>query len=385
LNEGLADYSKTRHHNFSVSGGTSNVRYYGSFGTQRDDGININSKTSYDRYNLRANIDYTINDYLSLGLDISGSQENRMYPSFTTNSIWFMLLRGYPTEHATYPNGLPGPDIENGLHGIVSASDASGFDDDKRYRSNNILSASLKIPGVEGLSLSGYYAYDLYFQNRKLFQTPYTLYQLDRASYLAAGNTGREDGSDFLIGTLKAYPEPRLTDYSNNSQRNTINVKLDYSNSFNGAHNINAFVAYEQHEFDEHGIEAFRRYYVSTLLPYLFAGGDAAKDNTSTVGLDASKNYFGRLSYDYQGLYMFQFSFRRDGSIRFSEEAGRWGNFPSVLVGWRPSQYDWWRNNLYFIDYFKLKASYGQMGNDLVSAFQYLASYGFGLGTIFGE
>ena len=382
--EALRDYSSTRQHNLSVTGGTQNLRYYSSFGTQFDDGIFTNGITNYNRYNLRANIDVRVNDYINLGLDVTGIQENRMYPTKSANSIFQGAIRMYPTQHALFPNGLPGPDIEYGDQPMVSASEQTGFDDDKRFRNNNLLTATIRIPGVEGLTLSGYYAYDMYIQQRKLFQKPWILYDLNVPAYLAAGNTGREDGSDFLVGTSKAFPEPRVTDYSANSSSRTANLKLDYTRSFEGGHNLSAFVSYEQNEFDQEGFQAFRRYFISDQLPYLFAGGDEEKNNSGWVGLDASQNYFGRLSYNFQETYLFQFSFRRDGSLRFSKDAGRWGNFPSVLVGWRPSEQDWWRNSLGFIEYFKLRASYGQMGNDLVDAFQYLTSYGFSRGYTLG-
>lgn len=382
--ESLRDYSSTRHHNLSVTGGTQNLRYFSSFGTQFDDGIYTNSNTSYNRYNLRANIDVRVNDYINLGLDVTGIQENRSYPTKSAGAIFQGMIRMYPTKHALFPNGLPGPDIEYGDQPMVSASDATGFDDDRRFRSNNLLTAAIRIPGVEGLSLSGYYAYDVQFRQRKLFQQPWVLYDLNEDAYRAAGNTGSEDGSAFLVGTSKAFSEPRVTNYSENHNSQTAHVKLDYTRSFTGGHNLSAFVAYEHREFDAEQFQAFRRYFVSTQLPYLFAGGDAEKDNSGWVELDANQNYFGRLSYDYEGTYLFQFSFRRDGSLRFSKDAGRWGNFPSVLLGWRPSEYDWWKNSVGFINYFKLRASYGQMGNDLVDAFQYLTSYGFNQGYTLG-
>ena len=92
-------------------------------------------------------------------------------------------------------------------------------------------------------------------------------------------------------------------------------------------------------------------------------------------------NYFGRLSYDYNSTYLLQFTLRRDGSLRFSKESGRWGTFPSLLMGWRMSNEDWWKNSLGFIDFFKLKTSWGQMGNDAVNPFQYLTMYEFSTGV----
>ncbi len=381
----LKDHSTTQHHGLSVSGGTKNVSYYGSFGSQFDDGIYTNSATSYKRYNLKVNLDIKVNEYLNIGINMSGIQENRMFPTRSSSSTFSTLVRMYPTQHALFPNGLPGPDLENGDQPMVSASSATGYDDDKRYRSNNILSASLKIPWVKGLTLSGYYAHDKYIQQRKLFEKPWTVYSLDKSPYLAAGNTGKEDGSDYLIATSVGHPEPRLTNYSEHSLSKTANIKLDYVKTINKDHNISAFISYEQNEYDLDGFSAFRRYFLSDKLPYLFAGGDAEKDNDEWVDLDSRMNYFGRFSYNFKEKYLLQFSFRRDGSLRFSKEAGRWGNFPSVLVGWRLSEEEWWQKKLGFINHFKLKASWGQMGNDLVDAFQYLASYGVATGAILGE
>ncbi|MBY5959650.1 TonB-dependent receptor [Membranicola marinus] len=380
----LKDFSSTRHHDLSISGGSESISYFASFGKQFDDGIYTNSLTSYDRYNVRANLDFKLNDYITIGLDISGIQENSIYPTKSASAIFRSLRRSYPTQAALFPNGLPGPDIEFGDQPMVSASDATGFDDRKEYRSNNVFSANIKIPWIEGLSASGYFAYDTYNRKRKLFQKPWTLYSFDKDSYLADGNTGIEDGSDYLVGTKRGFSEPRVTNYSNNNIAKTFNLKVDYNTTLAQNHNLSAFVAYEQYEGNSGGFTAYRRYFVSDRLPYLFAGGDEGKDNDESVGIGARQNYFGRVSYNFKETYLFQFSYRRDGSLNFSKEAGRWGNFPSVLVGWRPSQEAWWQNNIQFVNYFKLKASWGQLGNDIVSPFQYLTRYGFTTGVPLG-
>jgi len=380
----LADYSTDRRHNLSVSGGTKTVKYFGSFGKQFNDGIYKTSATSFNRYNFTANLDVKINEFLSIGINTLGSKEDRMYSTKSSSSIFSSLMRSYPTSAAIFPNGLPGPDIEYGDNPVVTPSFKTGFDDDKRYRSNNKFSATFRVPGVEGLSMESYYAYDIYFKERKLFQKPWVLYQLDEGAYLAAGNTGKEDGSAFLVGTSKAYSEPRLTDFYDDSQTSTFNFKINYDKTLNESHNISAFIAYENSEYKGKGIQAYRRYFISDQLPYLFAGGTDERDNNGWVSIDARENYFGRFSYNFEETYLFQFSFRRDGSLRFSEESGRWGNFPGVLAGWRLSNEDFWQDNVGFINFLKLKASWGKMGNDLVAPFQYLSGYAFGTGGIFG-
>lgn len=380
----LAKNSHTQSHDVAVSGGSKAVNYYFSFGTQQDDGIFKNSATSFNRYNVKATVDAKINNYLTLGFDFNGSQENRNYPSTDAGFNFEGALKSLPTSPAYYPNGLPGPDIAYGQNPVISSTSQTGFNDSKRYRLNNIFSASLKIPGVNGLSLSSYFAYDVNLGQRKLFQKPWILYQLDEPAYLAAGNTGTEDGSSFLIGTPKGTNDPFLRNYYDDANTRTWNIKADYTRSI-GNHNISAFVAYEASEYEGKGIDAFRRYFISDQLPYLFAGGDAEKNNSEFVEIDSRINYFGRVSYNYNETYLFQFSLRRDGSLRFSKESGRWGNFPSVLAGWNISKETFWQNHLKFANFFKLKASWGQLGNDLVAPFQYLSSYSLSTGYVFGS
>lgn len=370
-------YSQTSNQNVAISGGNKAVNYYVSFGSQSEGGIFKNSSTSFNRYNIKAAVEAKVNEYLTLGLDINGIQENRNYPSVSAGFNLDGAIKSLPTSPAVYPNGLPGPDIAYGQNPVVTVTDQTGFDNSKRYRANNIFSANLKIPGVTGLTLSSYYAYDINLGQRKLFQKPWTLYQLDEPAYLAAGNTGVEDGSAFLVGTPKGVPEPWLRDYYDDAKTKTFNIKADYTATINGVHNISAFAAYETSEYEGKGIDAYRRYFISSQLPYLFAGGNAEKDNSEFVSIDSRINYFGRLSYNYKETYLFQFSMRRDGSLRFSKESGRWGNFPGVLAGWKISNENFWKRNVHFINYFKLKASWGQLGNDLVDPFQYLSSYSF--------
>ena len=381
----LKKYSQTRNHDFSVNGGSKSVNYFVAFGTQFADGLYKNSAKSYNRYNLRANVDIKVNEYLNLGVDLFGAQENRMGGSVDAETIFNVTNQNKPTTVATFPNGLPGPGAFGPTYQPqLIATLQSGFDDDKRYYSNNKINATFKVPGLEGLSLSSYYAYDVFFGKRKFLEKPVSAYTLDEGAYLAAGNTGSEDGSAFLIATSDNF-DPRLRNYYDNTIAKTFNLKLNYDVVFNRNHNINAFVAYESSDYNAQGINAYRRYFISDQLPYLFAGGDAEKDNSEYVNIDSRINYFGRISYSFKETYLLQFAFRRDGSLRFSKESGRWGNFPSVLAGWRISNEDFWKEHVNFINSLKLKASWGQMGNDLVPPFQYLASYAFGTGGIYGS
>ena len=385
--ETLKKYSATRNHNLSVSGGTQAVAYYASFGSQFDDGLYKNSATNYKRYNLKANVDVKVNRFIRVGVDVTGSQEDHKSSPYSAAEVFQYARRQKPTDPAYYPNGLPAPDVEYGNQPVVMATSVTGLDDTKTYRINTILSATLTVPGITGLTLSGYYAYDKYFRQEKMFQTPFTLYALDKQGYLNAGNTGVEDGSAFITADDRKgpVPEPQLTDNYDESDSKIINLKVNYDKTIGGVHNISAFISMESSDFMSQGIEAYRRYFLSRQLPYMFAGGTTDWSNDGDVFIDSRLNYFGRVMYNFKETYLLQFSLRRDGSLRFSEESGRWGTFPSILAGWRISNEDFWKNNISFINYFKLKASFGQMGNDRVDAFQYLTRYAFNTGMVIGS
>jgi TonB-linked SusC/RagA family outer membrane protein len=382
--EAFKDYSNTRNHNISLSGGTQSVTYYGSFGSQIDEGIYTNSASYYKRYNLKAAVDAKVNKYISVGIDIIGSQENSMFPTRGESTIFSILRRSKPTDPAFFPNGLPGPDINWGDNPVVVSGFDPGYDNLKNYRLNTKMTVTLNVPGISGLTLSGYYAYDKYLTKRKLWEKPFTLYSLDKQAYLNAGNDGSQDGSAFLVANFPKgmAPEPRLTDSYGDSDTKVFNIKANYDKTIGGIHNISAFISMESSDYLAQGITAFRRYFISDQLPYLFAGGNTDWSNNGNVSLDSRLNYFGRLMYNLKETYLLQFSLRRDGSLRFSKESGRWGTFPSVLAGWRISNENFWKNNIKFIDYLKLKASFGQMGNDNVASFQYLTSYAFVTGKV---
>jgi TonB-linked SusC/RagA family outer membrane protein len=107
------------------------------------------------------------------------------------------------------------------------------------------------------------------------------------------------------------------------------------------------------------------------------------KNNGGSASAGAYNNYLGRLSYDYQAKYLLQFLFRYDGSQIFPK-GKRYGFFPGVSAGWRLSQEPFIRNNLPFVNELKLRASYGELGNDRVGAYQYLQAFSFGNNYVFG-
>jgi TonB-linked SusC/RagA family outer membrane protein len=122
---------------------------------------------------------------------------------------------------------------------------------------------------------------------------------------------------------------------------------------------------------------AFRRYYASTAIPQLFAGGTSEINNDGSGSVNARMSYFGRVNYDYKSKYLLEFVWRYDGSYIFPESK-RFGFFPAISAGWRISDESFWQQNLSFINNFKLRASWGQTGNDRIPEWTYLGTYAYG-------
>ena len=114
--------------NFSVDGGSENLKYFISLGGNFQDAIYKNSATNYSQANFRSNIDGKISKNIKISFDISGRQENRNYPTRSAGTIFAVLMRGYPTSPAIWPNGLNGPDIAEGLNPVVLTTSQTGYD-----------------------------------------------------------------------------------------------------------------------------------------------------------------------------------------------------------------------------------------------------------------
>mgnify|MGYP000606371579 FL=1 len=95
---------------------------------------------------------------------------------------------------------------------------------------------------------------------------------------------------------------------------------------------------------------------------------------TGSHSYTAQASWAGRFSYAYDQKYLAEFAFRYDGSYVFAPE-NRWGFFPSASIGWVVSQEKFFQEALPFVNYFKIRASYGQSGNDNVTAYLYNSNF----------
>jgi TonB-linked SusC/RagA family outer membrane protein len=366
----LKKHSQQNAYNVTVSGGSDALRYFVSIGGKTQEGNYYRSATKFNQYDFRTNLDGKISKNISLAFDIAGRMEDRNYPVRGAGSIFRMVMRGKPTLPAYWPDGTPGPDIEYGDNPVVISTDATGYDKDKYYTLNSNLKLNVIIPWVKGLSISGNAAIDKGFEFRKTWQTPWYLYTWDYQTYDA-------NNKPVLTKGKRGFDDARLNQYSRDEITTTLYGLINYETKIAADHTVKFLVGTESRKGNGQYFSAFRRFFPSASLDQLFAGGSAEKDNTGSGYVNARLNYFGRVNYSYKDKYLAEFVWREDGSYIFPKDK-RFGFFPGISAGWRVSEEDFFKDNIKFINSFKLRGSWGKTGNDRIKEWQYLSTYGLG-------
>ncbi|MCB0602121.1 MAG: TonB-dependent receptor [Saprospiraceae bacterium] len=369
-------------HNLQLSGGTDKIRYMTSLGYVHQDAIYKNSATYYNQYNFRMNLDANISDYIKPNVGIMVRREDRNFPTEGAGAIFRMLMRGRPTEPEVWPNGMPGPDIENGQNPYVITTNATGYVKDPTDYIQANGGVDITNPWVAGLKLTLSASVDNSSRTTKTWQTPWMLYYWDRQTY-------GPDGDPLLVGAVRSnFKDPRLRQQYRTALNTNMTALLNYDKSWGTDHSLNVLAGVTRETFTGSDYFAFRRNYISAAVDQLFAGGSLEQNTGGSAYERARLGYYGRVQYNFREKYLAEFIWRYDGSYIFPE-SDRFGFFPGLLLGWNISNEDFF--NVPGIDYLKLRASYGQMGNDQVyfnnqlQEYAYLSTYGFGSYPIDGK
>ena len=349
-------------HTLSLKGGNEAVKYFISGRYLYQGAVYNNAIDNFKSYNVRSNIDVKASKNLNFSLNISGRRDDkiRAIGSDASNGFFEELLGTDPTKPIFYKNGLPASIYDNNLVEMIKGK--AGNNNDNTTTINSQFTAKWDMPFItKGLYLEGTGAYDFSNVRTKQFSQSYDLY-----SY----NNSTDDYSNLNTNPVL---NRGLYDYFYNSHRYTLNARIGYDKTFGSVHNISAFAAYEQYSTNNEWISASRSTFLSNQIPYLFMGAADDQKNDGSGYEYAYRNFFGRAAYAYNSKYLLDITLRRDESLKFAP-SNRTGWFPGISAGWRLSEEAFVKKNFKSIDNLKLRASWGQMGSDNVSDYQYLAS-----------
>lgn len=341
-------------YNISVNGSSQKIDYFFNLGYLDQMGSYSSKSMNYNRWNFRSNVDARITDRFKATVQLSGYMDERNEP-FT--DIWMVYKKAwtYKPTAPVYLNGdknMPAYDQGEFLEAdnpvAVIDSDLTGFRKYKNYNFNGSITLQYDFKYVKGLSAKAFYNFDYSATNNTELKRTYNLYQdMGNGEYATlARNTP---------GSLKRQTDPYWG--------TMMQLSLNYNRKF-GDHNVGAMILFEESYQNADNFYAQRA--MTLASDYLFAGeAEGADGNASKDGIwDVTRRaWVGRLNYDYKGRYIAEFAFRRDGSSKWAKES-RWGFFPSVSAGWRISEEPWMKKAVPFLSNLKLRASYGEMGDD---------------------
>lgn len=357
LDDILGGHAFQTKHELSVSGGTGKLQYMASMGYLRQDGLLDNNY--FNRYTARVNLGAELAKNLRLNIRLSGTISDRHEPStpgildgggykiIIANAVRFPGLT--PTYLQNGEVGL-GPKLQGTPRAWVNSN--SFYREDYDKFKNNI---ELSYQPVKGLTLKVIGGYN------------YTI------------GTTRNYRSDLTLTGGKSTGPSSLTHEMDKTVYKTFQATADYNTTIANKHNLTALVGYTWEDEGQRTLSGSRNNFPSDDVPYLTAGGADGQTN-SGGGYDwAIQSIFGRLTYNYDQRYLFETTMRYDGSSRFPTDS-KYGFFPSMALGWRLSEEKFWKENehLDFINNFKLKASYGVLGNNNIGNYPYQSVYTLG-------
>ncbi len=342
-------------YNVSFSGVTDKLNYYASAGYLKDGGIVNNS--DMQRYTARLNVDYQVKKWLKIGTNMNYSHRDANQPSYSSNwgssgNIFYIcnsIAPIYPlyvrdaqgnimTEagRTVYDSNNTNFKRANFVGNAIRDNEVNRY---KTYYDNFDGKFSAVITPIEGLTLSANLAVSA--RNAR-----------ENDLYSTFGSYAAQDGLAYV----------QQTRFFNVTNQYLANYRTDFANN---THHLDVLAGYEQYKLKYQLLSAQNDHLFN---PFIGEIGNAA--GTDNKQIDSftheymTEGFLGRVQYDYLEKYFISASYRRDASSRFAP-GHRWGNFYSVGLAWEMSK-EKFMKDVKWIDMLKVKASYGEQGNDAI-------------------
>jgi TonB-linked SusC/RagA family outer membrane protein len=345
---------QVQNHTVSASGGNEASNFFISVGMMDQKGLQINN--DFSRYNTRLNYDYKLRHNMNVGMKFNGNWSNYTYA----------LDDGFTDPSPTNTAGL---DMQYAISGITPYDPDTGYfggvmaygEDPQAYNPytvyvNNInkqnrqeINPSIYFDWtpVKGLTARVDYSLNYYNQFRSIAPMPNTAYNFQNQSFGTRVYVGENAG---------------ISNYTNTGYKTQFNGRLNYTTKIGVNHTVGALFVYNEEYWYDRSQTSTRNDRLHPSLSEI----DAALTNIQTTGGNSSaeglRSFIGRLNYTAFDKYLFETSFRYDGSSKFLD-GSRYGFFPSGSLGWRFTE-EGFMTGQSWLSSGKLRASYGALGNN---------------------
>ena len=362
------DNGMIQKHDVSVSGSSDKYQYRVSLGYLDRKGIIIGPNDQEKKYSLGVNASMKVSKRLKVGLTLDGYYRHYNEPYY--NSFWQYLTRTLPILTDTLKDGRYG-------NSWLRTPGRNNWENPRMIAETGF---AKKV--VNRFLATVFGDYQLPFNI-----TYHAKFGADKYDGLLENFTPQVQTFNPKTGAPINWNSPSTAPRSRGIDYNDLNIHfyhtLDWDKTFAGAHNLNVMVGGSYDDFDSRSFSSGSYGYLDGTLTAISAGSLPYEGYISgSSEEDVLISYFGRLNYDFKGKYLLEGTFRYDGSSRFAD-GKRWGFYPAVSAGWRIDKESFFHLTNVF-DLLKLRASYGELGNQAVALYSYQNSINLGQDYSFG-
>ena len=335
-----------QNHTVSASGGSDKMNFYTSIGIMDQEGLQIHN--DYSRYNMRLNLDYKIHDNVKIGVKTDGTWSERQTPrgsGLETGGLKY-VISGVLNQHPE--TGEYGGSMAYG----ENTSAGNAIAEYEAYRTNTSRkefngNAYIEWEPLKDLKLNVSYALRYYNEFSKTVQN--VIKQMN-----------------FQTGEV-SRTMPDTGDLINNSNyeghKTLFQGRISYEKEIAKGHHIAAmFNAAEEYWYNR-SLYAQRKNRLHNSLEEIDAASPSEQTNSGSSNSEGLRSFIGRFNDTMFDKYLFEFTFRSDGSSRFAK-GHQWGFFPSAAIGWRISEEKFFEPLKRTVSNAKFRASYGTLGNN---------------------
>ncbi len=345
--------SPSQYHSISFSGSSDDAKkmpmgYLLSADYTKENGLNKLTKDDWSRYGLRGRINFSPLSWLKLDNNLSIYQLKRDAPNTSITDIYYLQ----PIEAAKNPDGSW---ANTGPGALGARLTSGGRNQQTRFGFQNI-----------ARGVASFFNNDLQITGDVSFKRELWKYHTESLPYSLGYGP-----DDIRIQNATGS----ISEVNGTINQDVIDLYANYNKTF-GNHAISLLAGYNQESYEWSPVGASKTQLISASVPYIgLTTGTATVDNTSIGGYYAYsiRSYFGRINYIFKDRYILEANGRYDGSSRFPP-TNRWGLFPSISGAWIASKEPFMDLLKPTVSTFKLRASYGSLGNQSVSYFGYIQS-----------
>ncbi|WP_279172081.1 TonB-dependent receptor [Parabacteroides goldsteinii] len=338
-------------YNISVQGGSETAKYMTSAGMFQQDGISKWTDEDYKRFNVLQHVNYKVNNWLQVGLRATLSMvkmNTGPQNKYGSNSLGATIPSdSRPLMPVYHPDGHFAGYCGDGYFTNQAAWLSQGGSAEMR-NNNMYATAFAKLNPFEGLEINFDYTYNYYNYSFKNHVREYIDYDAD-------GNQG----------SIFPHTSPNQVSYNKReSQYDVFNAYATYKKKINKVHALEGMIGFNQENATYKGVGLSRNNLIANDIPFLnLATGD--RSTSDYMNQWAIRGAFFRLFYAYDDKYLVQVNGRYDGSSRFPKD-DRFAFFPTFSLGWRLSQEKFWKPIAHIVNDFKIRGSYGALGNQVL-------------------